>query len=78
MKNRIDTIISSIIHTSRSQIIKLFKNKEVIVNYDICKNSSYKLKENDIFSIKGHGKFKYNGFLKNTKSGNFIVQVLKY
>ncbi len=75
---RIDTIISSIIHTSRSQITKLFKNKEVIVNYDICKNSSYKLKENDIFSIKGHGKFKYSGILKNTKSGNFIVQVLKY
>ena len=37
---RIDTIISSIIHTSRSQITKLFKNKEVIVNYDTCKNSS--------------------------------------
>ncbi len=75
---RIDTIISSIIHTSRSQINKLFKNKEVMVNYEICKNSSYKLKKNDIFSIKGYGKFKYSGILKNTKSGNFIIQVLQY
>ncbi len=75
---RIDTVISSIIHTSRSQIEKLFKNKEVLVNYDLCKISAYRLKENDVFSIKGYGKFKYSGILKRTKSGNLVVKVLKY
>ena len=73
-----DFIPLEVIVTSRSQIEKLFKNKEVLVNYDLCKISAYRLKENDVFSIKGYGKFKYSGILKRTKSGNLVVKVLKY
>ena len=38
----------------------------------------YVLKENDTFSIRKIGKFKYIGVVKTTKSNNLIVQVLKY
>lgn len=76
--NRIDTIVSNICHTGRSNINDIIKKKEIILNYDILTDSSYKLKENDTFSIRRIGKFKYNGVLKNTKSGNYIVEILKY
>lgn len=75
---RIDTVISSICHTGRSNISEMMKKKEIMLNYDFLNNSSYKLKIGDIFSIKKIGKFKYNGILKNTKSNHLIVEILKY
>lgn len=75
---RIDTVISSICHTGRSNISEMLKKKEIMLNYDFLNNSSYKLKIGDTFSIKKIGKFKYNGILKNTKSNHLIVEILKY
>lgn len=75
---RIDTVVSSICHTGRSSINDMIKKKEIMLNYDYLKNPDYKLKENDTFSIKRIGKFKFNGILKSTKSDHIIVEVLKY
>lgn len=76
--NRIDTVISSIIHTGRSNISDYIKKKEILLNYDYLKDTSYKLKEGDTFSIRRIGKFKYNGTIKNTKSNHLIIEILKY
>ena len=76
--NRIDTIVSSIIHTGRNNISDLLKKKEIILNYGFLKSTSYKLREGDTFSIKRVGKYKYNGIIKNTKSNNLIVSIYKY
>lgn len=75
---RIDTIVSNICHTSRSNISDMIKKKEIMLNYDYLKNSDYKLKDGDTFSIKRIGKFKFNGILKNTKSDHYIIEILKY
>ena len=75
---RIDTVISSLIQTSRPNIIEKIKNKEIILNYDILKNNSYQLKENDIFSIRRYGKYQYIGIKKETKSKNYIIECKKY
>lgn len=76
--NRIDTVVSSLCRTGRSNINDMIKNKEIMLNYDYLKNSSYKLKEKDVFSIKRVGKFIYNGILKTTKSNNFVIEIKKY
>ena len=75
---RIDTVISRLIQTSRPNIIEKIKNKEIILNYDILKNNSYQLKENDIFSIRRYGKYQYIGIKKETKSKNYIIEKKKY
>ena len=75
---RIDTVVSSICHTGRSNINNMIKKKEIMLNYDYLKNPDYKLNEGDIFSIKRIGKFKFNGILKSTKSDHIIIEVLKY
>ena len=74
---RIDNVLSHLIHTSRDNIINKIKNKEILVNYDYPKNSYY-LKENDIFSIRKIGKYKYIGIIKNTKKDNLIIKIYKY
>lgn len=75
---RIDNIISGIINTSRKVALDKIKNKEVIVNYDVMNKNSYILKENDIFSIRRYGKYKFVGIVKSTKKNNYIVRYLKY
>ena len=75
---RIDNVISSIIGTSREQIKKKFLDDEIILNYEICHKLNYELKENDTFSIRRHGKYKYSGILKETKKGNYLIKCLNY
>ena len=76
--NRIDTVIARLIQTSRQNILEKIKNKEITLNYQILKNNSYILKENDVFSIKKFGKFQYIGIKKETKSKNYIIECKKY
>ena len=76
--NRIDTVIARLIQTSRQNISDKIKNKEIILNYDILKNNSYFLKENDVFSIRRYGKFQYIGIKKQTKHKNYIIECKKY
>ena len=75
---RIDNIISGIINTSRKVALDKIKNKEVIVNYDVMNKNSYILKENDIFSIRKYGKYKFLGEINKTKKGSLVIKYLKY
>ena len=75
---RIDTIVSKITNTSRSKVKDKFKNKEVVLNYEVLTNPSHLLKEEDIFSIRKYGKFKYIGKVKQTKKNNYIIKIHKY
>ena len=75
---RIDTVISSIIHSGRNKIKDLIKDKDIMLNYDYLKDTSYKLKEGDIFSIRRIGKYKYSGIINKTKSNNLVIKIHKY
>ena len=75
---RIDNVVSSIINSSRGKALEKIKNKEIIVNYEVVNKNSYILKENDVFSIRKYGKYKFIGIIKSTKKDNYIVKYLKY
>ena len=45
---------------------------------DIVKKNDIYLKDGDVFSIRRIGKFRYNGIIKNTKKGGFIISIYKY
>ena len=75
---RIDTVISSIIHCNRSMIKDKIKDKEILLNHELLKNNSYVLRVGDVFSIRKFGKYKYMGIVKQTKKDNYIVKCFKY
>ncbi len=75
--NRIDTVLSSILHVGRSMVDTYLKRKDVLLNYEVLKNTDYKLKEGDTFSIRKIGKFYYDGIIKNTKSNHVIIKIRK-
>ena len=72
---RIDGVIAKIYNLSRSQSIEHFRAKKIYVNSRLCENNSYQLKQDDIVSVRGYGKFVYNGVGYQTKKGKLSVKV---
>lgn len=72
---RIDGVIAKIYHLSRSQSVELFRGKKIYVNSRLCENNSYVLKPSDMISVRGYGKFVYNGVGHETKKGKLSVKI---
>lgn len=75
---RIDNVISTITNNSRNQVLEKFTNKEILLNYEEEIKPTRILRENDIFSIRKYGKYKFSKVLKTTKKGGFIIEILMY
>ena len=75
---RVDVIVSKIINSSRSNALEKIKNGDIYLNYELLTKPTYMLKENDIFSIRKYGKYKFLGEINKTKKGSLVVKFLKY
>lgn len=75
---RIDNVISAITNNSRNQVLDKFLNKEILLNYEEDIKPTRILRENDIFSIRKYGKYKFSKIIKTTKKGGLIIEVLQY
>lgn len=75
---RIDSVAAKLTKLSRSKATELFLNKKVFINGRCMENESHMLKEGDIFSIRGFGKFKFERLGGKTKKGNQILEILIY
>ena len=75
---RLDSILSVALRKSRSSLTRLIAGGKVFVNSREVLSNSYALKENDIVSVRGHGKFIYKGTTNVTKKGRYSVRILLY
>lgn len=75
---RIDAILSKLTHLSRSQIAERIKEKEVLLNYEILTKATKELKENDVFSIRKYGKYRFIKVTEQTKKQDFWIEIQKY
>lgn len=75
---RLDVLISSAFKLSRSEAAKLFNSKKIFVNSRLTENSSYQIKENDIISVRGFGRFQYIGQIRKTKKERLVIEIKKY
>lgn len=76
--SRIDAVISKLYNLSRSEARKLFTAGMVTINGRSCGNESMIPKEGDVFAVRGHGKFIFDGVGETTRKGNTMVRVLRY
>lgn len=75
---RADAVIAALYHLSRTQSVELFRARKVFINGKICENNSYYLKREDAVSVRGKGKFFYDGADRETKKGKLSVGILLY
>lgn len=74
---RIDAVVARLFRLSREEANGLFRAKKVAVNARITENNSYMLKEGDTVSVRGYGKFIFDGVasLSKKRKSNCIVRV---
>lgn len=75
---RIDSILAEIIRTSRAKALNVIKEERVFVNHELVFKGSKEVKENDIITVRGKGRFKVKGIVNNTRKGNLVLEVEKY
>ena len=75
---RCDLIISKAYNLSRTASQELFRNGRVFVNGRLCESVSHVIKEEDIISVRGHGRIKINNIGSVNKKGKIGVSILLY
>ncbi len=75
---RFDAIVGAVTKTSRSEALSMFKAKKITLNGHLCERNSINLKEDDIFSVRGYGKFKFHRCGNETRKGRINIHLSKY
>lgn len=75
---RIDGVIAKVYHLSRSDAAELFRQKKIFVGGRLCENSSRLLKDGDVVSVRGYGKFEFSGDISVSKKGKLNILVRSY
>lgn len=75
---RCDAVVAKAYHLSRGQSIDLFRAKKIFVNGRQYENNSGMLKVGDIISVRGFGKFIFDGILQETKKGRIRIGIRRY
>lgn len=70
---RSDGIVAAVWNLSRSQSQALFKQKKIYVNGRQQESGSGPLKDGDVVSVRGYGKFIFRGERRTTKKGKLVV-----
>lgn len=76
--NRIDAIISVAHNVSSSQAAEYISQGKVFVNSKLIISNSYTLKDKDIVSVRGIGRFVFNNVITTTKKNRLMISVSKY
>lgn len=75
---RLDNFVSELARCSRIQSQELIKNGKVFVNSINEFKDSKKINIGDILTIRGKGKFLFDGVQKETRSGRILLNMRKY
>lgn len=75
---REDALIAAVYNLSRSKCDELFHSKCIFIDGRQCEKGSTSLKEGQTFSVRGFGKFIFDGAGGQTRKGRVYVRIRKY
>lgn len=75
---RLDVVISAVYNLSRNESQKKIDSELVFCNSVLMTSSSATLQNGTIVSVRGFGRFVYDGVLRPTKKGRNVIAVRKY
>ena len=75
---RLDALVAAVYKLSRGESQDLIIGGKASVNGRLTENTSLEPKPGDIVSVRGFGRFAYDGIAKETKKGRLFVAVKVY
>ncbi|MBQ8558907.1 MAG: RNA-binding protein [Tyzzerella sp.] len=75
---RLDSLLALAFSSSRSKLVAFIEGGKVFVNGKLITSNGYQIKENDIISVRGLGRFRYRETLSQTKKGRYYVTIELY
>lgn len=75
---RLDAILSAVYKVSRSKAAEAIESEKVFVDGRTASGSGQKLKEGAKVSVRGLGKFIYDGIESESRKGRLFVKIRKY
>ena len=75
---RLDSVIALAFGSSRNSILGLIEGGKVFVNGKSIVSNAYSIKEGDIVSVRGKGKFQFGSVTNKTKKNRFHIVLYRY
>lgn len=75
---RLDSIVSSLIGTSREKAKTLIEQGLVEVDYEVCDRNDKMPSEGAVISVRGHGKYVIQDVSQQTKKGRYRLLAAQY
>lgn len=75
---RLDSLLALAFSSSRSSLTGLIEGAKVFVNGKLVTSNGYQVKEQDVISVRGMGKFRFCETGKTTRKNRVYVSLLKY
>lgn len=76
--NRLDVLVAAITGLSRNQTASLIQTGKIAINGGECCNHSYQVKSSDVISIRGYGKYIFDGITGETRKSKLKISYRKY
>jgi len=76
--NRLDCVVSLATGEKRSDAVNLIQSARVFINSKLVTSNAYFCKPNDIISVRGYGKFRYEDTISETKKGRSKIRISIY
>jgi RNA-binding protein YlmH len=75
---RLDALVAAVFDLSRAESAELFEKERVLIGGAPVKSPAKEAKPMDIISVRGVGRFRYDGEERETKKGRLRVLIRKY
>ena len=75
---RLDNVISELAGASRNKALLIINAERVFVNFECETKKTKQIKENDMITIRGKGRFLIKEIMGQTRSGRTIIKVEKF
>ncbi len=75
---RLDSLLPLAFSSSRTKLSGLIEGAKVFVNGRLVTSNGYQVQEGDIISVRGMGKFRYEGAGQRTRKNRIYVVIHKY
>lgn len=75
---RVDITVAAVFKLSRNAVTQLVNQEKVFINSKIAYKESLTLKSGDIVSVRGKGKFIFDGEIRHTKKNRSVIGIRLY